>query len=333
MTDQNKPPQKSSESKIKRRTYLQSIAATGLLSVGVGTVSAESNPTPDVVEEVTISVPDASPDGNVTATQLTAVENETPGLERIDPTISGIGNIDTISVQRYETGRVSYIVSGSSPTPKNRPNGFSVHSGITPDTESDQLAVEVTPIAKEQSNDNGRSDSDSGSKDTGTNEAPSSLSLGGHTHSDVTLLSEDSGEDLLQNYEGGVHAQADTNEWVDDRARHIQTYEWEANSSNSEVVSRSGSFSTHWITYDVHQWNLEGNGWNETGYPGDNAYGKSYSQLTKYEDGTTKRTQLQTDMTMKPDGTFEWWGKVDNEDSEWGASFKLYTDYVDNPSI
>ncbi|MFQ3476408.1 hypothetical protein HKK80_09145 [Halonotius sp. F2-221B] len=334
MVDKNNRSKKGSESKVQRRTCLQTIAATGLFSVGIGTTSAESNPTPEVVEEVTISIPDESATEDVTATQIGAVENNTTGLEHIDPTISGIENIDTISVQKYETGRVSYVVSGSSATAKNHPNGFSIRSGITPNTESDQLAVEVVPIANKNSSDKGRSGNASGSKDTGSNEAASSISSKSNLNSNIKLLTEDSGEDLLQNFEGGIHAQADTNEQlISDRARHIQTYEWEANSSNSEVVDRSGSYSTHWITYDVHQWDLEGNGWKETGYPGDNAYGKSYSQLTKYEDATTKRTQLQADMTMKPDGTFEWWGKVDNEDSTWGASFQMYTDYVDNPSI
>lgn len=332
MVDKNRRSQNSSENKIPRRTYLQSIAASGLLSVGVGTVSAEPNQTPDVVEEVNISIPDAAPGKDIAAAQTEKVKNETPGLEHIDPTIPGLEKIDTISVQRYENGRVSYVVSGSSPTPRERPNGFTVHSGITSDTESDQLAVEVTPIADGQDGENGRPGNDSGSKDADSSEDPSSLLSGDGSHTDVTLLNEDSGEDLLQNFEGGVHAQAETNSWAPERARHFQTYEWEANSSNSSVISRSGDYSTQWITYSVHQWELEGNGWSETGFPGDNAYGKSFSQLTKVEDATTKRTQLETDMTMKPDGTFEWWGKVDNEDSDWGASFQLYTDYVDDPS-
>lgn len=333
---ENYSKQASERRTIQRRIYLRSVSAAGLLTMGMGTASAKSNIGQKATRKVRINIPNTSSDRGEKTAALSHVVENTPGLTNIDSNIPGIENISQIVVRTTENGGVSYTASGDSSVRENKLSGFSVNSGITAD--SDSLAVEVKAISDHQESNtdrNPRSGSNSGPKDTDNQKGFSQLSSYGNYFGDISFLSTDSGEDLLQNYEGGIAAQANTNEpYVpDDLAKHTQTYEWEANSSETDVISRSGKYGTDWITWDINQWNLEGNGWSETGFPGANAYGKSYSQLTKFEDVSTKRTQLQTDMTMKPDGTFEWWGKVENDDSSWGSSFELYPNYVDNITL
>ncbi|WP_128478979.1 hypothetical protein [Halorussus pelagicus] len=298
MSEENRTP--------TRRTVLKNSALSMATFGSLTGVSAAQTQSKEVVDKVSIKIPDNSGDKSLSSSNIESLSKSHSGVKKFDTGISGLHKLDSIVVEKYNTGEMSYSVSGTNQVSKTGVTRFQVRSGIGPNGDG-PLAIEVVPSQKQKVSKDGNEGCSSGTDGT------------------LSSMDSDSGSDLTEDYEGGVHTRTGTNEdlYLSDQAHHRQVYDWSASGGN--VGNWDGDYCTNWKAYDVSGWTLEGNGWKNRDSSGDNYYSESYAQLTTYNDSTTNRTQHEISMTMKPDGTFDWTAEITNTASEWATEFEMYS--------
>jgi hypothetical protein len=209
------------------------------------------------------------------------------GIEQVSAELFDNQDVQYVSINQYSSGGTEYLAKGS---------GEVGESGT---------GVTITPVAS------GADSNTVGYKLLG---GPTTTSHWGNTET-----AEGSWNDSA--YESTVWAQSGTNEsgWLSDKVYHSQNFDWSGQSGDFGFYS--GGWCIKHVSNDSGSWNQL----NETlvdNHETNNGASYLYKSSSRHE-YWGHETKLVVETVMNGDGTFDWWAKIYNEQSDWGAHFEV----------